>query len=171
MRKIIYISKINAVGPCASPGNIVEAVRHMRKVQSQIKELTVMNNEELMAISKLMGAPFSLVQQIKQLKKLPVPNFAAGGIATPADASLMMQLGAEGVFVGSGIFKSAADIDDDNKRLAQQKAMATAIVKAVTYFDDPKILAEVSAEVPQTAMRGLSVAQLLPDELMAGRGS
>ena len=145
----------------AGTGDIVEAVRHLRTIDGQIRKLTSMRNDEL----------YTLLRGTAETGSLPVVNFSAGGVASPADAALMMQLGAEGVFVGSGIFKSAADIDDDNKRLAQQKAMATAIVKAVTYFDDPKILAEVSAEVPQTAMRGLSVAQLLPDELMAGRGS
>ena len=142
----------------AGSGNIVEAVRHMRKVQSQIKELTVMNNEELMAISKLMGAPFSLVQQIKQLKKLPVPNFAAGGIATPADASLMMQLGAESVFVGSGIFMS----DDPASR-------AKAIVEAVTYFDDPKKIVQASSNL-KNAMKGLDMSEIPEEEKLQNRG-
>ena len=140
----------------AGSGNIVEAVRHMRKVQSQIKELTVMNNEELMAISKLMGAPFSLVQQIKQLKKLPVPNFAAGGIATPADASLMMQLGAESVFVGSGIFMS----DDPASR---------AKVEAVTYFDDPKKKDQASSNL-KNAMKGLDMSEIPEEEKLQNRG-
>ena len=142
----------------AGSGNIVEAVRHMRKVQSQIKELTVMNNEELMAISKLMGAPFSLVQQIKQLKKLPVPNFAAGGIATPADASLMMQLGAESVFVGSGIFMS----DDPASR-------AKAIVEAVTYFDDTKKIVQSSSNL-KNAMKGLDMSEIPEEEKLQNRG-
>lgn len=111
----------------AGSGNIVEAVRHMRQVQSDMKKLTVMDQDELMAAAKEMGAPFELVQQVAKLGKLPVPNFAAGGIATPADASLMMQLGAETVFVGSGIFMS----DDPAPR-------AKAIVNAVTYYKDPK---------------------------------
>ena len=127
----------------AGSGNIVEAVRHMRMVQSQIKELTLLDEEELMAKSKDLGAPYSLVKQVAKLGKLPVPNFAAGGIATPADASLMMQLGAESVFVGSGIFKS----EDPAVR-------AKAIVGAVTYFDDPKKLAEISYGLKE-AMKGL----------------
>ena len=155
----------------AGTGDIVEAVRHLRTIDGQIRKLTSMRNDELYTEARDLQVPIELLRGIAETGSLPVVNFSAGGVASPADAALMMQLGAEGVFVGSGIFKSAADIDDDNKRLAQQKAMATAIVKAVTYFDDPKILAEVSTEVPQTAMRGLSVAQLLPDELMAGRGS
>ena len=155
----------------AGTGDIVEAVRHLRTIDGQIRKLTSMRNDELYTEARDLQVPIELLRGTAETGSLPVVNFSAGGVASPADAALMMQLGAEGVFVGSGIFKSAADIDDDNKRLAQQKAMATAIVKAVTYFDDPKILAEVSAEVPQTAMRGLSVAQLLPDELMAGRGS
>jgi len=117
----------------AGSGNIVEAVRHMRKVMGEIKELTVMSQDQLMARSKELGAPFSLVQQVAKLGKLPVPNFAAGGIATPADASLMMQLGAETIFVGSGIFMS----EDPSAR-------ATAIVEAVTYYDNPKKLSEIS---------------------------
>ena len=155
----------------AGTGDIVEAVRHLRTIDGQIRKLTSMRNDELYTEARDLQVPIELLRGTAETGSLPVVNFSAGGVASPADAALMMQLGAEGVFVGSGIFKSAADIDDDNKRLAQQKAMATAIVKAVTYFDDPKILAEVSTEVPQTAMRGLSVAQLLPDELMAGRGS
>jgi pyridoxal 5'-phosphate synthase pdxS subunit len=117
----------------AGSGNIVEAVRHMRQVQSDMKKLTIMNQDELMAASKNMGAPFELVQQVANSGKLPVPNFAAGGIATPADASLMMQLGAETVFVGSGIFMS----DDPSPR-------AKAIVDSVTYYKDSKKMVEVS---------------------------
>ncbi len=142
----------------AGSGNIVEAVRHMRKVQSQIKELTVMGEEELMAISKSLGAPFSLVQQVAKLKKLPVPNFAAGGIATPADTSLMMQLGAESVFVGSGIFMS----EDPASR-------AKAIVEAVTYYDDPEKLVESSSEL-KTAMKGLEMSEIPEEERLQNRG-
>lgn len=142
----------------AGSGNIVEAVRHMRKVQSQIKELTILEKEELMAVSKSMGAPFSLVQQVAKLKKLPVPNFAAGGIATPADASLMMQLGAESVFVGSGIFMS----EDPPSR-------AKAIVEAVTYFDDPQKLVETSSDL-KDAMKGLEMSEIPEDERLQNRG-
>ena len=142
----------------AGSGNIVEAVRHMRKVQTQIKELTVMGEEELMAISKSLGAPFTLVQQVAKLKKLPVPNFAAGGIATPADASLMMQLGAETVFVGSGIFMS----EDPAPR-------AKAIVEAVTYYKDPKKLVEISTGL-QSAMKGLDMSEIPEEERLQERG-
>tara|TARA_B100000315_G_C14595987_1_gene599369 strand:+ start:22118 stop:22999 length:882 start_codon:yes stop_codon:yes gene_type:complete len=142
----------------AGSGNIVEAVRHMRKVQTQIKELTILSDEELMAQSKELGAPYSLVKQVAKLGKLPVPNFAAGGIATPADASLMMQLGAESVFVGSGIFKS----EDPAVR-------ADAIVKAVTYFSDPKKLAEVSYGL-KSAMKGLDMSEIPEDERLQERG-
>ena len=123
-------------------GNIVEAVRHMRQVQSEIKRLTIMDQDELMAAAKNLGAPFSLVQQVAKLGKLPVPNFAAGGIATPADASLMMQLGAETVFVGSGIFMS----DDPVPR-------GKAIVDAVTYYKDAAKLVEISTDL-KSAMKG-----------------
>lgn len=142
----------------AGSGNIVEAVRHMRMVQSQIKELTLLDEEELMAKSKDLGAPYSLVKQVAKLGKLPVPNFAAGGIATPADASLMMQLGAESVFVGSGIFKS----EDPAVR-------AKAIVGAVTYFDDPKKLAEISYGLKE-AMKGLDMSEIPADQRMQERG-
>ena len=142
----------------AGSGNIVEAVRHMRKVQTQIKELTVMGEEELMAVSKSLGAPFTLVQQVAKLKKLPVPNFAAGGIATPADTSLMMQLGAESVFVGSGIFMS----EDPASR-------AKAIVEAVTYFDDPEKLVESSSEL-RAAMKGLDMSEIPEEERLQNRG-
>ena len=142
----------------AGSGNIIEAVRHMREVQSNIKKLTKMDNEELMAVSKDMGAPFALVQQVSNLGKLPVPNFAAGGIATPADASLMMQLGAETVFVGSGIFKS----EDPASR-------ATAIVEAVTYYEDPDKLLNVSTGL-KSAMKGLDISEIPEDQLLQERG-
>ena len=141
----------------AGSGNIVEAVRHMRKVQTQIKELTVMGEEELMAISKSLGAPFTLVQQVAKLKKLPVPNFAAGGIATPADTSLMMQLGAESVFVGSGIFMSE-----------DPASIAEAIVEAVTYYDDPEKLVESSSEL-KAAMKGLEMSEIPVEERLQNR--
>lgn len=142
----------------AGSGNIVEAVRHMRTVQSQIKVLTTLEGEELMAQAKELGAPYSLVKQVAKLGKLPVPNFAAGGIATPADAALMMQLGAESVFVGSGIFKS----EDPPVR-------AKAIVAAVTYYHDPAKLAEVSYGLKK-AMKGLDIAEIPEEQRLQERG-
>ncbi len=139
-------------------GNIVEAVRHMRQVQNEIKGLTVMDHDQLMAASKNMGAPFTLVQQVAKLGKLPVPNFAAGGIATPADASLMMQLGAETVFVGSGIFMS----DDPVPR-------GKAIVDAVTYYKDAEKLVEISAGL-KSAMKGVDMSEIPEGERMQERG-
>ena len=142
----------------AGSGNIVEAVRHMRQVQSDIKKLTTMNQDELMAASKNMGAPFELVQQVSKLGKLPVPNFAAGGIATPADASLMMQLGAETVFVGSGIFMS----DDPSPR-------AKAIVDSVTYYKDSKKMVDISNGL-QSAMKGIDMSEIPEGERLQERG-
>ncbi len=139
-------------------GNIVEAVRHMRQVQSEIKRLTTMNHDELMAAAKNLGAPFTLVQQVAKLGKLPVPNFAAGGIATPADASLMMQLGAETVFVGSGIFMS----DDPVPR-------GKAIVDAVTYYKDAAKLVEISTGL-KSAMKGVDMSEIPEGERMQERG-
>ena len=139
-------------------GNIVEAVRHMRQVQSEIKNLTVMDQDQLMAAAKNMGAPFMLVQQVAKLGKLPVPNFAAGGIATPADASLMMQLGAETVFVGSGIFMS----DDPVPR-------GKAIVDAVTYYQDAEKLVEISTGL-KSAMKGVDMSEIPEGERMQERG-
>ena len=139
-------------------GNIVEAVRHMRQVQSEIKKLTVMDQDQLMAAAKNLGAPFSLVQQVAKLGKLPVPNFAAGGIATPADASLMMQLGAETVFVGSGIFMS----DDPVPR-------GKAIVDAVTYYNDADKLADISTGL-KSAMKGVDMSEIPEGERMQDRG-
>ena len=142
----------------AGSGNIVEAVRHMRSVMSEIRALTVMSKDEIMAESKRLGAPFELVKQTAKLGKLPVPNFAAGGIATPADASLMMQLGAESVFVGSGIFKS----DDPPAR-------AKAIVEATTHWDNPEVLARVS-EGLLDAMKGLDISEIPKEQLLQERG-
>ena len=142
----------------AGSGNIVEAVRHMRQVKSDIKKLTSMDREEMMAAAKDMGAPFSLVEQVAKIGKLPVPNFAAGGVATPADASLMMQLGSETVFVGSGIFMS----DDPGPR-------AKAIVDAVTYFKDPKKMVEISTDL-QTAMKGIEISEIPENERLQERG-
>jgi pyridoxal 5'-phosphate synthase pdxS subunit len=142
----------------AGSGNIVEAVRHMRTIQKEMKQLTVLGREELVAESKKLQAPLELVQYVAEHGKLPVPNFSAGGIATPADASLVMQLGAEAVFVGSGIFKS----EDPERR-------ARAIVKAATHYNDPQKLLEASEELGE-AMRGLDVAKLEPSELLQTRG-
>jgi pyridoxal 5'-phosphate synthase pdxS subunit len=123
----------------AGTGNIVEAVRHMRAVMDGIRQLVNMPQGELMARAKELGAPFELVEEVRRIEKLPVVNFAAGGVATPSDAALMMQLGADGVFVGSGIFKSS-----------KPEAMAKAIVKATTHFRDAKIIAEVSKNLGET---------------------
>lgn len=142
----------------AGSGNIVEAVRHMRSVQKAIKRITVMGDDELVAEAKNLGAPVELVREVKRLGKLPVPNFSAGGVATPADASLMMQLGAETVFVGSGIFKS----DDPETR-------AKAIVSATTHYLDFDLIARVSEELGD-AMPGIDVATMPEEERMAGRG-
>ncbi len=142
----------------AGSGNIVEAVRHMRAITGEIRELTILRDEELMAKSKDLGAPFELVKYVAKNGKLPVPNFSAGGIATPADASLVMQLGAEAVFVGSGIFKSA----DPPQR-------AKAIVRATTHYNEPQVVAECSEELGE-AMRGLDVGKLKPEELLQTRG-
>ena len=142
----------------AGSGNIVEAVRHMRTIQSAIRRLTVLDQAQLMAESKELGAPFALVEQVAKIGKLPVPNFSAGGIATPADAALMMQLGAEGVFVGSGIFKSE-----------DPAARAQAIVEATTYYNDPEKLARISAGL-KGAMRGLDMSEIPPEERLQERG-
>jgi len=142
----------------AGSGNIVEAVRHMRSVMDSIRKLINTPQDELMAQAKEMGAPFPLVEEIHKIGKLPVVNFAAGGVATPADAALMMQLGADGVFVGSGIFK--AD---------KPEAVAKAIVKATTHFQDPGIIIEVSKNLGK-AIKGLDIKQLKPEELLASRG-
>jgi len=142
----------------AGTGNVVEAVRHMRAVMSGIRWLQGMREDELMAAAKQLQAPYELVVEVHRTGKLPVPNFSAGGIATPADAALMMQLGAEAVFVGSGIFKSG-----DPKRRAK------AIVDAVTYYNDPKILAEISEDLGEP-MVGIDIRQLEEKELLAMRG-
>jgi pyridoxal 5'-phosphate synthase pdxS subunit len=142
----------------AGSGNIVEAVRHLRAITSGIRLLTTLREDELMAKAKELGAPFELVKWVSQSGKLPVPNFSAGGIATPADASLVMQLGAEACFVGSGIFKSA----DPEKR-------AKAIVRATTHYNEPAVVAECSEELGE-AMRGIDVAKLDPKELLQTRG-
>jgi pyridoxal 5'-phosphate synthase pdxS subunit len=142
----------------AGTGNIVEAVRHMRAVQDGIRRLQALPEEELMAEVKVLGAPLELVMEIHKTGKLPVVNFAAGGVATPADAALMMQLGAEGVFVGSGIFKSS-----------DPATRAQAIVKATTHYQDPAIIAEVSKGLG-TAMPGLDIKAIPQQELLSPRG-
>lgn len=139
-------------------GNIVEAVRHMRMVQTGIREITLLRDDELVARAKDMGVSVDTLHYIKEKGTLPVPNFAAGGIATPADASLMMQLGAETIFVGSGIFKS----EDPETR-------ARAIVTAVTHYNDPDVVARVSEKL-KDAMPGLEISQIPDPELMAKRG-
>jgi pyridoxal 5'-phosphate synthase pdxS subunit len=142
----------------AGSGNVVEAVRHMRAVQGAIKRLTVLGEEELMAEAKELGAPYELVKLVAKTGKLPVPNFAAGGIATPADASLMMQLGAESVFVGSGIFKSG-----------DPAARAKAIVQATTHYLDADLLARVSENLGEP-MVGINISTLEASELLQTRG-
>jgi pyridoxal 5'-phosphate synthase pdxS subunit len=139
-------------------GNVVEAVRHMRAMMSDIRRLANTPDEELMTFAKNIGAPYELVCEVKRLGRLPVVNFAAGGIATPADAALMMQLGCDGIFVGSGIFKSR-----------DPKARAKAIVDATLHYDDPKILAEISKGIGE-AMPGLEIAGLRREERMQERG-
>jgi pyridoxal 5'-phosphate synthase pdxS subunit len=142
----------------AGTGDVVEAVRHARTVLGDIRRLTTMADEELMSYAKELGAPYELVKETKEIGRMPVVNFAAGGVATPADAALMMQLGVDGVFVGSGIFKSG----DPARR-------AAAIVKAVTHFQDAGILAEVSKNLGEP-MVGRNVSQMPEVEKIAGRG-
>ena len=142
----------------AGSGNVVEAVRHMRDVQGAMRKLTILGDEELMAAAKELEAPFELVRMVAQTGKLPVPNFAAGGVATPSDASLMMQLGAESVFVGSGIFKSG----DPQRR-------ADAIVQATTHYLDADLLARVSEDLGE-AMVGIDISRLDDSELLQTRG-
>ncbi len=142
----------------AGTGDVVEAVRHARTVLGEIRRLTTMADEELMSYSKEIGAPYEIVKETKELGRMPVVNFAAGGVATPADAALMMQLGVDGVFVGSGIFKSG----DPARR-------AAAIVKAVTHYQDANILAEVSKDLGEP-MVGRNISQMPEAEKIAGRG-
>ena len=142
----------------AGTGDIVEAVRHMRTVQDEIRRLQTMAEEEVYTTAKQLGAPVELVKQVREEGRLPVVNFAAGGVATPADAALMMRLGADGVFVGSGIFKSE-----------NPPAVAKAVVEATTHFRDPDLIAKVSRGLG-AAMRGQSVASLPEEEVLATRG-
>lgn len=139
-------------------GNIVEAVRHMRKVNAQVRKVVNMNIDELMTEAKNLGAPFELLLQIKELGRLPVVNFAAGGVATPADAALMMELGADGVFVGSGIFKS----QDPEK-------FARAIVQSTTHYQDYDLIGRLSEELGEP-MRGLEISKLCQEDRMQERG-
>jgi pyridoxal 5'-phosphate synthase pdxS subunit len=142
----------------AGTGNVVEAVRHLRSVHGHVRRLQMMAKEELMTEAKNLGAPYELVREVAATGKLPVPNFSAGGVATPADAALMMQLGAEAVFVGSGIFKSG----DPAQR-------ARAIVDAVTHYENPAKLVEISMDLGE-AMSGLDIRSMPESERMAGRG-
>ena len=142
----------------AGTGNIVEAVRHLRAITDDIRKLTIIPEEELMTEAKNLGAPYELAREVRELKRLPVVLFCAGGVATPADAALVMRLGSDGVFVGSGIFKSS-----DPLRTGK------AIVKATTHYQDPEILAEVSRGLGDP-MRGIELKTLPPEQLMASRG-
>ena len=142
----------------AGSGNIVEAVRHMRDIVNGISRFTTLNHDQLMSEARDLQAPFSLVEQVSKIGRLPVPNFSAGGIATPADVSLVMQLGAEAVFVGSGIFKSE-----------DPPARAKAIVEAVTYFQDSEKLANVSTGL-KSAMKGLDISEIPEDQMLQKRG-
>lgn len=143
----------------AGTGNVVEAVRHMRTINGEIAQLSVLPDEELMTAAKNLGAPYELVKMVAQEKRLPLVNFSAGGLATPADAAMMMQLGADGVFVGSGIFKS----DNPAKR-------AHAIVQAVTHYNNPDILAKISKSLGD-AMPGLEISDIGEDNLLQTRGN
>lgn len=138
-------------------GNIVEAVRHMRQVNAQVRKVTLMNDDELMTEAKILGAPYEILKQIKEAGKLPVVNFAAGGVATPADAALMMELGADGVFVGSGVFKSE-----------NPEKFANAIVQATTYYNDYDLIGKLSQELG-SAMKGIDIATLAAEERMQER--
>jgi pyridoxal 5'-phosphate synthase pdxS subunit len=142
----------------AGTGNIVEATRHIRTVMGEIRKLHGMSTDELMAEAKALEAPYELVCEVARTGKLPVVNFAAGGVATPADAALMMQLGSEGVFVGSGIFKSE-----------DPEARAAAVVRAVTFYNDPDVILEVSRGLGEP-MRGIELSTLRPEELLSPRG-
>src|SRR3989440_4535717 len=150
----------------AGTGDGVHAVKHMRQIVTEIRTLTILREEELMAKAKELGAPFELVRLVAREGKLPVPNFSAGGIATPADAALVMHLGAEAVFVGSGIFmRSGSELCEP----AEAESRARAIVRATTHYNDPKVLLEVSEQVTGT-MKGLAVAAIAPHEMLQVRG-
>ncbi len=156
----------------AGTGDVIHAVKHMRQILKEMKQLTVMPEEELYAAAKNHQAPYELIRMVAKAGKLPVPNFSAGGIATPADAALMMQIGAEAVFVGSGIFmkERATPLDLSNpKEREEAMTRAVAIVQATTHYNDPKVLAEVSEKVTGT-MKGLAVAAIEEKELLQTRG-
>ena len=157
----------------AGTGDVIHAVKHMRQIVKEMRQLTVASEEELFAAAKNHQAPYELVKMVAKAGKLPVPNFSAGGIATPADAALMMQLGAEAVFVGSGIFMkeraTPLDIENDPKEHDEAVSRAKAIVIATTHYNDPKILAEVSEQVTGT-MKGLAAAAIEAKELLQTRG-
>ena len=142
----------------AGTGNVVEAVRHMRLIQGEIRRLTQLRSEELMHAAKELGAPYELVRRVAETGRLPVPNFAAGGVATPADAALMMALGAEAVFVGSGVFKSG-----------DPASTARAIVRAVTHWKDPEELARIHADF-SSPMQGLEMAAIPSESRLQDRG-
>lgn len=154
-------------------GDVVHAVQHMRQIVREIKALTVLDDSELYNSAKVLGAPYELVRMVAKAGKLPVPNFSAGGIATPADAALMMQLGAESIFVGSGIFMkeraTPLDVENDAAERAEAVSRAKAIVIATTHFNDPKIVAEASELVTGT-MKGLAAAAIEEAQLMQTRG-
>jgi pyridoxal 5'-phosphate synthase pdxS subunit len=156
----------------AGTGDVVHAVKHMRQIVKEMKQLTVMSEEELYVAAKNHQAPYELVRIVAKKGKLPVPNFSAGGIATPADASLMMQLGAEAVFVGSGIFmkdgKTALDLKNPTER-EDAESRAKAIVLATTHYQDPKVLAEESEKI-KSSMKGLAVAAIAEADLLQTRG-
>src|SRR5271167_2244835 len=157
----------------AGTGDVVHAVKHMRQIVKEMKALTVLGEEELYAAAKEHRAPYELIRMVAKTGKLPVPNFSAGGIATPADAALMMQLGAEAVFVGSGIFMkeraTPLDVENDPREREEAMSRAKAIVIATTHFDNPKILSEASEEVTGT-MKGLAIAALEESQLLQTRG-
>ncbi len=156
----------------AGTGDVIHAVKHMRQIVKEMKQLTVLSEEELFAAAKNHQAPYELVRIVANSGKLPVPNFSAGGIATPADAALMMQLGAEAVFVGSGIFmkERATPLDLTNREeRADAEARAKAIVIATAHYSDPKVLTEVSEQVP-SAMKGLAVGAIPESEMLQTRG-
>ena len=142
----------------AGTGNIVEAVRHQRHILGVVRELRGKDEEELMSVAREIEAPFYLIKEVAEMQRLSVINFAAGGVATPADAALMMQMGSDGVFVGSGIFKSADPVP-----------MARAIVEAVTHFDDPSVIAEISKNLGD-AMPGLEIESIKPEARLQERG-
>ena len=157
----------------AGTGDVVHAVQHMRQITREMRVLTVLTEQELYAAAKEHQAPYELIRMVAETGRLPVPNFSAGGIATPADAALMMQLGAEAIFVGSGIFMkeraTPLDVENDPKEREEAVSRAKAIVMATTHWNDPKILAEVSAQVTGT-MKGLAAAAIEESQLLQTRG-